>query len=610
MADPLSIASGIAGLITLSSAVVAAGYKYIESVRSPPNDVKNLISDISSLSVLFAQLVSYAASPTGLSRTAFEEFAQQHVLSDCETALQTALSLVQGYDASKGSHSHSVVKALSWPMKQKEVNKIRDRINKVCIELKLALSIDSARSLELMERKQHQHGVWLQQLVHANVDDEEQRMLAWLSALDPSSKHSSIATLRQPGTFEWLQRERALIDWMGSGGQLWLHGSSGAGKTVLVSGLVDYLQKIALTSPTIQAVAFHYCDFAHQPSLVVSQILGSLVRQLIQQLQHFPLALRELYHRRSDKEPPQLDDITSLLRDVFKEESKVTYIIIDGIDECSDRTVLLKVLRGLWEQTSNTSSIRVLLSSRPEVDIMRAFMNRPRFEILPEHVQQPLQVHVRIEIARIPKLGHLSDRDRQSLEKSLVARADGMFRWVQCQLDALQRARTIKALHEALQVLPHDLSETYDRILRNIEDCDLEYVDRALKWLVGTERPLSLAELAEAIAIDPTKNQLDDEEKLLDPHEILELCGSLVRVHGGKVVLAHFSVKEYLLSSRLTEQEPRIAKFAQHEESSRYHVTAGLLSYAFTMGIHIQALQNTLEESRFPLITFARGRLC
>jgi hypothetical protein len=232
MGEPLSIASGIAGLITLSSAVVAAGYKYLESVRNAPEDIQNLIRDIASLSALFAQLVSYAASPTGPPRSAFDAFTQGHVLHDCEAALQTALSLVQEYDASKSNHRS--LKAMSWPLKQREINKTRDRINKLCIELKLALAIDSARNLELIDHRQQRHDMYLQQLLRTNTDTEEQKMLAWLSTLDPLSKHASVVAQRQPSTFEWLQKEDVVAHWIKSGDRIWLHSSSGAGKTVLV----------------------------------------------------------------------------------------------------------------------------------------------------------------------------------------------------------------------------------------------------------------------------------------------------------------------------------------------------------------------------------------
>jgi hypothetical protein len=142
--------------------------------------------------------------------------------------------------------------------------------------------------------------------------------------------------------------------------------------------------------------------------------------------------------------------------------------------------------------------------------------------------------------------------------------------------------------------------------LINIDDDDVHYVERALKWLMGAERPLSLGELAEAVAINPAKNRLDTSERLIEHDDILRLCGSLVRVNEGRIVLAHFSVKEYLLSNRLTEQKYEVARFAQQQETSRHHVTTSLLSYVLTVGLQLQTVHNALDESQFPLISFAR----
>lgn len=54
MAEPLSIASGVAGIITLSNAVVAAGYSYFNSVRSAPEDLKDLVREIALLNMLIS----------------------------------------------------------------------------------------------------------------------------------------------------------------------------------------------------------------------------------------------------------------------------------------------------------------------------------------------------------------------------------------------------------------------------------------------------------------------------------------------------------------------------------------------------------------------------
>lgn len=320
-----------------------------------------------------------------------------------------------------------------------------------------------------------------------------------------------------------------------------------------------------------------------------------------------PLTIQNLYHKCSGQSP-QLNMLFQVLDYIVKQSFETTYLIIDGLDECPNRQFLLDGMRQLCEASDNTKSLKVLLSSRPEYDIRQALSETPSFSIEPRHTELDMETHVRTELAKMPKLRALAVSAQETLISDLVKRAEGMFRWIQCQLDTLRKLRTPRALKHALQALPAGLDKTYDRILSSIDEGDHEYVLRMLHWLVGSERPLSFRELAEAIALNPGKERLDPAERLMVPEEIFELCGSLIRIEEDQtIVLAHFSVKEYLLSSQLAGKEHRLAKFALQADCSRRHVSMCILSYVLSIGLRIQSLQqDVLDEEEFPLISYAR----
>src|SRR5215469_3693465 len=105
------------------------------------------------------------------------------------------------------------------------------------------------------------------------------------------------------------------------------------------------------------------------------------------------------------------------------------------------------------------------------------------------------------------------------------------FRWAACQLDALGRCRTRRQLQQALQELPADLDEMYDRILTAIKEDDREYAIRILGWLAFSARPLTLGELAEVVAIDASSDFAFDPNGVLEePLEVLEICPSLFTI--------------------------------------------------------------------------------
>jgi hypothetical protein len=117
-------------------------------------------------------------------------------------------------------------------------------------------------------------------------------------------------------------------------------------------------------------------------------------------------------------------------------------------------------------------------------------------------------------------------------------------------------------LRKSLASLPQTLDQTYDRILTSISEEDRTYAMRMLQWLTFSERPLTVEEVAEVVAIDPTRDPAFDRDEILeDALEALNICSSLVVITTQEATdtrptrcvigLAHYSVQEYLLSDRI-----------------------------------------------------------
>ena len=135
------------------------------------------------------------------------------------------------------------------------------------------------------------------------------------------------------------------------------------------------------------------------------------------------------------------------------------------------------------------------------------------------------------------------------------------FRWVFCQLDTLQHCIPPN-LRQYLNELPETLDETYDRILKGINKAQRDNAHRLLQCLTVAVRPLRVEELAELLAFDfqastkggiPTLKEdwrWDNEEEA-----VLSTSSSLITIiprgDSRVVQFSHFSVKEYLTSSRL-----------------------------------------------------------
>ncbi|GKU08993.1 unnamed protein product, partial [Fusarium langsethiae] len=145
----------------------------------------------------------------------------------------------------------------------------------------------------------------------------------------------------------------------------------------------------------------------------------------------------------------------------------------------------------------------------------------------------------------------------QEIRDKIGDGADGMFRWAACQLETLARCLTPADIEIALESLPSDLTETYRRMVQNIQSEYKSSAIRLLQFLVHTKRPLTLPEAVEVIAteINQEPRGFTAKRRLFQAADILRYCPSLViiakvtnyRETVEELHLAHFSVKEYLL---------------------------------------------------------------
>src|SRR6266852_698783 len=140
------------------------------------------------------------------------------------------------------------------------------------------------------------------------------------------------------------------------------------------------------------------------------------------------------------------------------------------------------------------------------------------------------------------------------------------FRWVACQIDNVLRCYS-DDIQAVLDDLPEDLDETYDRILRNIDNQKRKYAQRLFQSLLVSIRPLRVEELAAILSVQFDATAPTSSKKRSQPLDakglVLSTCSSLISIvnQGGNQVaqFAHFSVKEFLTSERLASAEERLS---------------------------------------------------
>jgi len=140
---------------------------------------------------------------------------------------------------------------------------------------------------------------------------------------------------------------------------------------------------VARHCETNQSSAFAYFFFDGKDGQTGSQTVGSLIRSLIRQFSAtyggVPTVLTKLYYSCHDGgSQPSVESLQATLLLILEAFDDV-YIVLDALDECSERIAVLKWIK----QTTSwrKRKLHLLATSRPEEDIANDLRS-----LAPDHV--------------------------------------------------------------------------------------------------------------------------------------------------------------------------------------------------------------------------------
>ncbi|KAN0107055.1 hypothetical protein V8E52_010563 [Russula decolorans] len=416
----------------------------------------------------------------------------------------------------------------------------------------------------------------------AERDKVREDVRKWLSPPDPWKNHNLARECRHSGTGTWWIQGETYAEWKSSGPSslLWIRGKPGAGKSVICSAIIEDIR--TLQKSGLASLAFFYCDFRDDQKKDRRGLLSSLLVQLGEQSDAHSTILSDFYmaHGPGSQFPGSQHasdgELAECLKDMLKLPGQAAvHIVIDALDECPITTGLLtpreKVLALVEELvTLHIPNLRICVTSRHEADIADVLepLASHSVSLHGESGQaQDLAGYVRSFVHTDREMRRWKATDKQLVIDELIKKADGMFRWAFCQLVYLRRCIPGR-IRCALNELPETLDETYARSLKEIDKQNWEYAHRLFQCVAAASRPLRIEELAEFLAFDfktgSTPAFLVDWRPQDPAYTVLSTCSSLlvvVDVDAPVVQFAHFSVKEYLTSTRLAGEKGDISRF-------------------------------------------------
>ncbi|KAK4077056.1 uncharacterized protein Triagg1_4023 [Trichoderma aggressivum f. europaeum] len=432
------------------------------------------------------------------------------------------------------------------------------------------------------------------------LEDEEKKeyndLLKWLCDVDPSAMHNAARDRHETGTNEWLISDSEEFKAWETGDKslLWLHGKAGSGKSILTSSVIKYLQdQYASKSSLSTALAYFYFSFSDPQKQKVDVMLASLIKQICSYFSQELLFLEDFRGHKRRGERPDTRALEKMLVMSASSFSNV-YVVIDALDECpllnNQREYLLKSLGRIL--VNEPENLHIFLTSRKEQDIdkkLRASLSPPqRIEIdllaHQETLNHDIHRYIDLKLAT-DAFDSWPESVKEEVKQSLVEKADYMFQYVRFQFEALQKLNSVPKIRKALRDLPIGLDATYDRILQSIDSDFQCQVLGSLKWLAFSKRTLSIEELSEVFTLY-TMNSNDD---IFDEAERPFSCTDILKYFSGLIVnswshysantvrLVHFSLKEYLTSSRVLEGSTSV--FSLNEVDSHLSIVRACFVY-------------------------------
>ncbi|KIW83537.1 hypothetical protein Z517_02782 [Fonsecaea pedrosoi CBS 271.37] len=599
--DGVSVASSIAGLVTLALQVSATIAIYVNSIKERANTVRELHDELLLLGEVLSGLRDFLESEKVKGRVLDTQSVLSKAIRDCRQRMERIGDRLK---PSEGGKVARAIDHLRWPFEQREVMQMVENLRRYTQTFQFAFTIegfnllsktseDATKGLQemlLISKKMSELSaqmgrsadessklaLQLEAIIDlvpllartvadvneisqatrlAELREQERRtteILDWLAPLSSLHKHRDLQVRRAEGTGRWFLEHPEFSRWVDDDSKhdLLGVGGPGAGKSVLCSHVVDYLRGKFQDHDV--AIAFYYYDYSDQQSQNPSSFARSLLRQLSSRGEVVPSAVSEFYRRTRNavKDQTWYHDLLNIIRRVVATFSRC-FIIVDALDEAdvqTQRSGFFEVIDAI--RNSPGSTVKVLATLRPHVlDLMTRFHEPSTIDILanPGDIRQFLAQ----TIMEQPESEYLmDDKLKEHVLNTLCTNANGMFLLPALQiktiLDQITKADVRRALLHLSTDLTHAFQSTMQRIF-TLPKARRDLAFRTLMWVSHARRPMTVRELQHAMALRPEDHDLD-RDNLPSVKMLIDCCCGLVEVdyESSIIRLVHHSLEEYL----------------------------------------------------------------
>jgi hypothetical protein len=389
-------------------------------------------------------------------------------------------------------------------------------------------------------------------------------------------------------SYHWILENSDFRQWHSAqqNALLWVKGDPGKGKTMLLCGIIDNLDK---NEAQTSLLSYFFCQATDARINNGTAVLRGLVHMLIRQQPSLISHVRNKYNQVGRK---VFEDANAwiALRDMFisilqDPSLPMTYIVIDALDECV--ADLKKLLGFIAQQSTVSSHVKWIVSSRnwPEIE---EWLDRAKQQVKlslelklnADSISTAVGIYIQHKTQELAKLKNYNDEIQKAVLYHLASNANDTFLWVALVCQNLENTPRRKTLAK-LNAFPPGLDSLYQRMIEQIyksEEVDL--CKQILASAALVYRPVTLKELISLVKM--TKDIADNLDSL---QEVISLCGSFLSIREGIIYFVHQSAKDYLLT---------------YESSSIFPSGKGNAHYSI-LSNSLEAMSQTLQQDIYKL---------
>ncbi|TGO25475.1 hypothetical protein BPAE_0079g00220 [Botrytis paeoniae] len=476
-------------------AVIELAKKLRTDFADAPSQLKDISLEVRSLSIVLQDFEDELSLPD---LNAKQKSELKEIIVGCRDVLEKLQRTLSTYGELNsntrgvGYKAKRIWKRFQW--KPDEVKELRSRITTNVAFLNAFRGTFTNKTLHEIKNSADQF--------HERQDDRELNkeslaILNWLTLIDHTSQQHDCITKRQADTGQWLLDSPVFIEWVNSDKEkLFCPGIPGAGKTILTSIVVEELINRFQNDKGV-GIAYLYCNFRRQHEQKIDDLLLSLLKQLSGYQPLLPGAVKDLFDLHSPRQTrPSMKEVLSTLKSIIDSYSKV-FIIVDALDECQmTNDCRMQFLTEIFD-IQETCQLSFFATSRHIPDIEERFDSSLRLEIRAS--DKDVERYLDGRISQLPEYVRKSTDLQNEVKTAIIKAVDGMF-----------------VMRNALNSLPTGsdaYKDAYKDAMERIEgqlDDDRDLAKQVLSWITYAKRPLTTAELQEAIAVEINESKLDE----------------------------------------------------------------------------------------------------